>query len=181
MRLGLLSCLALLLAVLGGTSMRAEDKVKPDDKAKPDAKAFDDAEFVKMAASGGMHEVMLGKVAAEKAKMDEVKKFGQMMADDHTKANTELMAVAKAANLAVPTKMMEKHQKEADHFKDLKDEAFDKAYIAHMVKDHEMDVAEFTKASKEAKNPELKEFATKTLPTLQTHLKKAKELHEKVK
>ena len=35
---------------------------------KDDKKAFSDAEFVKKAASGGMHEVELGKLAAAKAK-----------------------------------------------------------------------------------------------------------------
>jgi putative membrane protein len=187
MRLGLLSSLALLIAILGGASTRAddkakaEDKAKPADKDKPDAKAFDDAEFVKKAASGGMHEVELGRLAAKMAKMDDVKKFGQKMVEDHTKANMELMKIAKASRLEVPTKMMEKEQKEFDHFKTMKGEEFDKEYVSHMVKDHEMDVAEFTRASKEAKSAEIKEFAAKTLPTLQEHLKMVKELQEKVK
>ena len=181
MRLGLLSCLALLLATLGDAALRAEDKAKPADKDAPESKAFDDAEFVKKAASGGMHEVALGKLAAKMAKMDDVKAFGTKLVADHTKANMELMKIAKANQMDVPTKMMPKDQKMTDHFKELKGDEFDKEFVMHMVKDHEMDIAEFTKASKEAKNADLKAFAAKSLPTLEEHLKMVKELAEKVK
>jgi len=146
-----------------------------DDK-KTD-KPFSDADFVKAAASGGMHEVELGKLAADRAKDPGVKQFGQMMVTDHTKANEELKKVAKGGGFTIPDKLDEKQQKEIDRFKNLTGDAFDREYAKHMVKDHEEDLAEFTRASKEAKNPALKEFATKTLPTLQKHLEAAKKLN----
>jgi len=158
--------LALLLLPLGTLG---------DDK-KQDNKPFDDAEFVKMAASGGMHEVELGKVAADKAKDPAVKQFGQQMVTDHGKANEELKKTAKNAGLEIPDKMLEKHQKEFDRFKNLTGDQFDREYVKHMIKDHEEDVAEFTRASKEAKNPAVKEFATKTLPVVQKHLEAVKKL-----
>jgi len=154
----------------------ADDKTKPDDKTKKDDKAFTDAEFVKKAAIGGMHEVELGKLAAAQGKSDEVKKFGQKMVDDHSKANDELKAAAKKANLDVPSKLDDEHQKHVDKFKAMKGDEFDKAYIHHMVEDHEKDVAEFTKASKEAKDAGIKEFATKTLPVVQSHLDMIKKM-----
>jgi putative membrane protein len=58
--------------------------------------------------------------------------------------------------------------------------AFDRAYMADMVADHVADVAEFQRASKTAKDPDLKAWAAKTLPTLQDHLKSAKEINAKV-
>lgn len=145
--------------------------------ARADDKAFNDAEFVKKAASGGMKEVAMGKLGMSMAKSADVKKFSEMIVNDHTKANKELMAAAKAAGLAVPETISADDQKHVEMIKGHTDADFDKHYIAHMVKDHEMDVAEFTKASKEAKDPAIKEFATKTLPTLQQHLEMAKKLH----
>lgn len=169
-----------LLAVAAGlfltATVAAEDKKDAPKDTKKDDKPFTDAEFVKKAASGGMMELELGKLAVAQGKSDGVKKFGQMMVDDHSKANEELKTVAKKANMEVPAKMMEEHQKHVDHFKALKGEEFDKAYAKHMVEDHEKDVAEFTKASKEAKDAGVKEFASKTLPTLQKHLDEAKKL-----
>jgi len=148
-----------------------------DDK-KSDSKPFDDAEFVKMAGSGGMHEVELGKLAAAKAQNEAVKKFGQQMVTDHSKANEELKAAAKDAGLMVPDKMIDQHQKEFDKFKDLAGADFDRKYVEHMIKDHEEDVAEFTRASKEAKNPSIKAFAAKTLPVIKTHLEEVKKLQQ---
>ena len=180
MRILLASCLVLMLGLGSNLLNTKAEEPKPAEKpGEQPAKVFDDAEFVKMAASGGMHEVELGKMAAEKAKSTEVKKLGQMMVDDHTKAGEALKAVAVAHKLELPAKMMEKHQKMVDKFKELKDEAFDKEYVKHAVMSHEMSVAAYTRAIKEAKNPDLRDFATKTLPTLQSHLKLAKELNEK--
>jgi putative membrane protein len=160
----LIAGLAVLALVIG---VRAEDKQKDQ---------FDDNTFVKMAASSGMHEVELGKIAAAQAKKDEVKKFAEMLVKDHTKANEDLKAAAKAANIAVPEQMEEKHKKHVETFKNYKGSDFDADFIKHEVADHTEGVALFTRASKEAKNKEIKDFATKTLPALQKHLEEAKKL-----
>jgi len=163
----LVAAVALLAVVIG---VRAEDKTPAD--------AIDDATFVKMAASDGMHEVELGKIAQAQAKNDDVKKFAEQMVKDHTKANEELKTAAKSANVALPEKIDEKHQKHIDMFKNYKGTNFDQDYMKHMVTDHTEAVALFTQASKEAKNKEIKDFATKTLPVIQGHLEMAKKLNK---
>lgn len=171
--------LALLLSAAAFVlpAVWADDKTDAaKDTAKKDDKGYSDAEFVKKAASGGLHEVALGKLAAAQGQSEAVKKFGQMMVDDHTKANEALKAAAMKAGLTVPEKMTDEHQKMVDKFKGMKGEEFDKAYAKHMVEDHEKAVAMFTTAGKEAKDAGIKEFATKTLPTLQKHLDEAKQL-----
>jgi putative membrane protein len=152
-----------------------------DDEKKRDAKPFDDATFVKEAAVGGMFEVDLGRVAESKASNDLVKKFGERMVKDHTQANKDLMTVAQGMRLQLADKLDEKHQKKLDKFNSLSGAEFDRKYMDDMVKDHEEDVAEFKRAEKEAKNPQLKEFATKTLPTVEEHLKLAKQIRDQVK
>jgi len=161
------SMLSLLLVVVGGQGQ------------KPDEKPFDDADFVAKAASGGMHEVELGKIAMTQAKNDDVKKFAEMMVTDHGKANDELKKAAKEAGVNVPDKMSEEDQKEVDKFKDYKGTNFDQDYMKHMLSDHEKDVALFKRASKEAKNPKIKDFATKTLPIVQAHLDQARKIQPK--
>lgn len=47
---------------------------------------------------------------------------------------------------------------------------FDKEYVEMMVDDHESDVKLFEKAAKDAKDPEVRSFASAHLPTLQAHL-----------
>jgi len=157
------------VAMLLGTISQGEDR-------KPPQKPFDDAEFVKMAASSGMAEVMIGKVGAEKAGNAGVKKLAETVVTDHTKANDELKAAAKEAGVLVPEKISDEHQKLVDSFKNYKGDNFDRDFIRHMVKSHEASVDLYTKASKEAKNRSLRDFATKTLPTIQAHLETAKKL-----
>ncbi len=166
---------ALVLSVgLMAVGGRADDKPKED--TKKDEKPFSDAEFVKKAAVGGMTEVALGKLAVSNGKSEAVKKFGQKMIDDHSKAGDALKEAAKTGGFELPAKLDDEHQKHVDTFKDLKGEEFDKAYIKDMVQDHEKDVAEFTKASKELKDADLKEFAAKTLTVVQGHLEMVEKL-----
>jgi putative membrane protein len=166
-RAKLLGAVAVLIAVV---TTQADDK-KAD-------KPFDDAEFVKMTASGGLQEVELGKLAATRAKADDVKMFARRLVEDHTKANDELKKAASSAGFSIPDKMNEEHQKHFDKFREMTGDAFDKEFIKHMIKDHEEDVKSFTRATTEAKNPMIKEFATKTLPTLKEHLDMVKKLHD---
>jgi putative membrane protein len=62
----------------------------------------DDRKFVMEAAHGGMMEVHLGRMAADKATNPDVKAFGQRMVDDHSKANSELMALASQKGITLP-------------------------------------------------------------------------------
>lgn len=143
-------------------------------------KPFSDKEFVQKAASGGMTEVMLGKIAESKGS-EAVKKFGERMVTDHTKLNASLMKAAQAAGIPVPEKLNEHDQAEVEMFKNYKGTDFDQAYIKHMLADHEQDIALFKRASKEAKNPAIREAATEALPVIETHLELAKKLAEMVK
>ena|SRR5947209_2532043 len=138
-----------------------------------------DKHFVRKAAQGGLAEVELGKLATQKASSDEVKKFGQRMVDDHSKANDQLKQLAQQKGVDLPTQPDAKDQATKKRLEKLSGEQFDKAYMQDMVKDHTKDVAEFQKESNSAKDPDVKNFASQTLPTLQDHLKEAKSIAPK--
>lgn len=128
--------------------------------------------FVKKAAQGGMTEVALGKLAAEKGGSDEVKDFGNLMVKDHTKINDDLKEVAGKMDVKIPADLNAKHQAMVDKFSKLSGAEFDKAYVPAMVKDHKKDIAEFEKAGETVKNADLKKFTEDNLPTLKGHLEK---------
>jgi putative membrane protein len=138
-----------------------------------------DQNFVKKAAEGGMAEVELGKLATEKASSDDVKKFGQRMVDDHGKANDQLKQIASQKGVNVPSDLDAKDKALKDRLSKLSGAEFDRAYMKNMVHDHTKDVAEFRKESKSAKDNDLKNFASQTLPTLEDHLKQAKSIAPK--
>lgn len=140
------------------------------------------SEFMTKAASGGMMEVELGKLAQEKAQMNEVKDFAAMMVKDHEMVNNELKALAAKNNITLPDSMSNDHM---DHIKNLRDKTgldFDKAYMSLMVEDHEEDINLFESAStnNEIENTEVKSFADKTLQALRQHHEQAKQVKDMV-
>jgi putative membrane protein len=129
-----------------------------------------DEKFVMSAAQGGMTEVKLGELADQKARRDDVKKFGQRMMEDHGKGNDALKSLATKKSLNLPEQLDATHAGTIDRLSKLEGDQFDKAYIDEMIKDHKTDIEEFEEAGKTTKDAELKVFIAKTLPTLRSHL-----------
>ncbi|HVO59714.1 MAG TPA: DUF4142 domain-containing protein [Terriglobales bacterium] len=135
-----------------------------------------DRHFIRKAGEGGLAEVELGKLAAEKGQGDEVKKFGQRMVDDHSKANDQLKQLAQSRGVNLPTELSAKDKATKARLEKLSGEKFDRAYMHDMVQDHTKDITEFEKESTSAKDSGVKSFASQTLPTLQDHLKEARSI-----
>src|SRR5438105_4036787 len=128
-----------------------------------------DKAFRMNAAKGGMMEVEWGKLAAQNGQKADVKKFGNRMVTDHSKANSELMALAKEEGVTLPA------AKAPGKWKS------DKDYIDMMVKDHQTDLAEFQNEATSGTDPDLKKFAEKYAKVVQQHLKLAQETQGKLK
>jgi putative membrane protein len=135
-----------------------------------------DSEFMTKAASGGMLEVELGKVVAQRATTPAAKEFAQQMVTDHTKANDELKALAAKKNFKLPASLGEDQKKVYDEVLTEKGAKLDQKYVSEMVDDHEEDVKEFQEASTKSSDPAVKAFAAKTLPVLQMHLTMIKKI-----
>jgi putative membrane protein len=156
---------------MADSSRKAGDTVatvaaQPVDKAS--------ADFAVKAASGGMMEVQMGKIAQDKASSQRVKDFGAMMVQDHSKAGDVLMAKAKSQNIMLPATPGADEQKMIDKLSQKSGKDFDKAYMDMMLDDHKTDIAEFKKAADKCTNTVIKDFAAQTLPTLEKHLDSAK-------
>jgi len=145
-----------------------------------DAKGSDAQKFVHEAAIGGMAEVELGQLASGKASSAEVKQFAQRMVADHSKANTELKSLAEKKGITVPTEVDAKHKQTMEKLGKLSGPAFDRAYMDEMRKDHKKDVSEFKQQSTKGSDPDLKQWAATTLPTLQDHMQMAEQTHSAV-
>lgn len=139
-----------------------------------------DAAFVNDATLGGMLEVQMGQLAQRNALNQQVKEFGEMMVKDHQKADAELKSIANGKKLAVPASLGKEYQDRVDSMALKTSAAFDLKYMDIMVAAHKKDVADFEKATTELKDPDLKAFAVKTLPTLKMHLSKAETLDNSI-
>jgi putative membrane protein len=140
-----------------------------------------DQKFVKEAYESNLAEVELSKLATERGSNDTVKQFGQRMITDHTKANEELTKIAQEKGVSTPEGLDSKHKKLRDRLAKLSSSDFDRAYADEMVKEHRKAVKEFQREADKAKDPDVKSWASKTLPTLQDHLKQAQAMEAQVK
>jgi putative membrane protein len=146
----------------------------PTNQAGAEKMASKDRKFIEEAARGGLAEVQLGQLAMEKAGSDAVKQFAKRMVDDHGKANGELQRLASGKGVKLPTEPDAKARREQERLGKLTGASFDLEYMKHMVSDHRDDVSDFRSAAKSAKDPDVKNFAASTLPTLEEHLKMAR-------
>jgi putative membrane protein len=131
-----------------------------------------DASFYKNAAEGGMSEVELGNLAQEKGQSQAVKDFGQMMVHDHSAANDKLKGIASSKGIDLPTSSSVGQMATMGKLKVLSGNSFDKSYVKGMVQDHQEDIKEFEMEAQNGKDPEARQFAQSTLPTLKAHLSK---------
>jgi len=131
------------------------------------------------AAQGGMAEVEASKAATTKSQNAEIKKFAAMMVADHTKAGTELKALAAKKNITLPTDLGS-HKEDIDDLMATAAAGFDAAYVEQMVDDHEATVAMFQEQADKSADAEVKAFAAKTLPTLKGHLEMIKGIQAKM-
>lgn len=139
-----------------------------------------DKAFLKKTANCGMMEVQAGQLAQEKAQSQEVKDFGKRMVTDHGKANEELKALAQKKGQTLPAEMGKKYKSMTDKLANTSGAEFDKKYMEMMVKDHMKEVKSFQEAPEKLKDPDLKSWAAKTLPTLEQHLQQSKTIAQKL-
>jgi putative membrane protein len=165
-----------------------------------------DKNFVSDQLSDGMAEIELAKVAKDHAASPDVKQFAQMMIDDHTKAGDQLKQIATSNSIPVDTKIDDKHKNLMDKLSKLNGADFDKEYMSATVDDHQDAVSDLRSRVDEnrsasdrltGKNPEnpaavkpeqsdnrvtmsINEWAANTLPTVERHLDRAKELKDTV-
>ena len=152
------------------------DTPRDESQARPSS----DKKFIEEAAANGVAEVKLAQLASQKASHEDVKEFAERLVQDHSRANTELEKIAAAQNVTVPQEPTSKHQKLYDRLSKLSGQEFDKEYVKHMVDDHEKAVKKFERQAKDASDPQLKQFASSTLPALEDHLAEAERLEREV-
>ncbi len=165
-------CCALLLAA-------SSAQTPSSDTAGSNASAADKT-FARKALAGGMAEVELGQLAAQKANSEDVKQFGQKMADDHSKLNDQMKPVAAQLGVTPPDGIPAAEKALEAKLKMLSGEAFDKAYMKAMVKDHRQDLMEFKKEVATGKSSALKDAASQGQQVIAEHLKMAEDIAKKV-
>jgi putative membrane protein len=138
------------------------------------------ADFLVKVADNGMLEVEAGKLAAQKGQMADVKSFGKMMVEHHSRLNDELKGLAQSKNITLPTTLGEDNREKLQKLSEKSGKEFDEAYIDAMKDDHEKDIRAFeNKSDNEKWDADVTKWLTNSLPTLRSHLAEIKRIDEK--
>ncbi|MBD1398895.1 DUF4142 domain-containing protein [Pontibacter sp. JH31] len=139
-----------------------------------------DALFMAEAASANMLQVQLGELALERAVSPEVKEMAQEMTAGHRKVVEDLENIAVQGNFVLPTMLGSAHQKVYDEVSGETGIGFDLAYIKRIREEHESLLDRYEDMAENAKDMDVKQFASKQLPLLRQHLQKAEQLEDRV-
>lgn len=140
----------------------------------------DDSKYLVDIAEIDIAEIEIGKLAQQKSTNKEVKDFGKMLVDDHTKSSTQLKAIADKNGITLPTSITDMGKEEYNKLNEKSGADFDKKFADMMVDGHEKAVDKMTKIAKDATNEEIKVWATDRVAALTGHLEHAKRLKEKL-
>lgn len=173
--------LATLLALGLASGAQAQTTTAPADSSQntstratvPEA----DRDFIKAAAESGHAEVQAARMAVAKSTNAEIKKYAQMLIDDHTKANAKLAQIAKSKNVSLPKEPSLMQKGKLQLLKRADGVDFDKRFAEDMGVDAHRKVIElFREEVTNGRDPEVKAFAQETLPKLEQHLEMAQKL-----
>jgi putative membrane protein len=137
-----------------------------------------DRNFVEDMAQEGQGEVALGQLAEQKATNPEVKQFAALMVRDHTRAGEELKTIAAKNNVELKAELADEHKDLRERLSKLSGPEFDREYMKAMIDGHEEAVDDTKNKAEHSDNADIKQWASKALPTVQQHLERAREINE---
>lgn len=132
-----------------------------------------DAQFLVEAAEINREEISLGQLAQQKGTSSHVKELGKMLEDAHTKSLNDLTAMAKTKNISLPIAQTDNVKDAYNKLNGKSGNDFGKEYSSMMVNGHKKAIELFEKAAMDSTDPDIKEWARSTLPSLRTHLDQA--------
>jgi putative membrane protein len=139
-----------------------------------------DKSFLKDAAEAGAFEVEVARLAADHASDSAVKSYAAMLVDQRSATNDKLRQLAATSGIELPSGVPSDKQKLIDKLSKASGADFDKQFVQTVgVKENRDAIDLFERASKTAKSPEVREFASATLPTLKAQLDAAQKLPKK--
>jgi putative membrane protein len=129
-----------------------------------------DNRYINDALAGGMFEINASDKALMKSSDASIKNLAQHMVDDHSKANTQLKALANRKGMRIVEGMTDEQNNMLAQLDKLQGSDFDKEYLRQQQAAHQQAIQEFQDIANNAKDNDLRDWATATLPTLREHL-----------
>jgi putative membrane protein len=166
-----LAALAATPAILPGASAQTATTA-------PSSQMMTAPMFVQMMAMGDMFEIQSSQAALKNSKDAEVRKFAQMMIDDHTKMSAELKAAVQAGNVSaqMPTSLAGEKAQMLQQMSGMSGAQFDQMYWKAQVQAHQEALQLAQSYAKSGDNAALRQHAQKGAPIIEQHLKMAQKM-----
>jgi predicted outer membrane protein len=133
-------------------------------------------DWIKHAMSGNQFEVQLGQLVSGKSQDPSVKQLAQRLVQDHQKAADQLKQVAQQMNVPVSDELMPAHRAKLEAFQQKQGQMLDLAFVFCAIGDHTQGTLEYQFVAQNTPSPQLKQYASQTLPHLVDHLQMARRL-----
>ncbi|HKA44069.1 MAG TPA: DUF4142 domain-containing protein [Burkholderiales bacterium] len=138
--------------------------------------AGEDRKFMETVARDNLTAAQAGKLAQSRSSNERVRKLGQMMEDDHDKANKDLQKIAESRSVTLPGHPDGSQEKLLRKLHGKSGAEFDQLFVQEAVKDHKKAQKLFEKTQKDAQDPDVKAFAERSLPAITAHLDMARSI-----
>ena len=135
----------------------------------------EEVDFLIEVAEGRVMDLEQGKTAEQRATFKELKQYGALMVKDQSKMLIDLEKIAKRKNFALPRSLGSEKSDALSDLRKVHGEAFDKKFTRMMMIDHKRDIKKLERATQYG-DADIKVFATKYLPVVQSHLDQIKAL-----
>ncbi len=135
-----------------------------------------DRDFVEYAGEVDLTAVQLGQLAKKHASASAVKSFGATLEQEHSQDLAKLTAIANKVGAIAPNTLDDVHKSEVSQVKAQKGKKFDHGFLKAVVNEHENALVSFKREADHGFNADLQAYAKATLPGLEEHLKRAKQL-----
>jgi putative membrane protein len=134
-------------------------------------------QFVTMATVSNAFEIETSRLALERSQRPAVRRFANSMIGDHTRAAQRLAAVVQQNGMAAPPPALDaRHAAMLQSLQAAQGPAFDDAYVTMQAAAHQEAITLFSTYSAQGDNPDLRAFASRTLPTLEAHARMVERL-----
>ncbi len=172
----------LLTVVLGATSCSSDQQVDSKqiatdlNKPKNDIAKEQDERFLVSAAEFEYEQILLGKLANQRATSPEVKELAKMLEDAHRTSKSELGSLGIVKSIAVPSTPTATAHAVYEKVNIVSVEEFDAAYLVQVISSHNEAIGLFEKCIGSNHDPDIRNWAISKLPALRLHLNSAMDL-----
>jgi putative membrane protein len=130
-----------------------------------------DRQFLSNAAMGGMYEIEAGNLAARRSESAKIREMANKIVSEHTSVNNEIKRIAQQRNVTLPTALDAEHRDMITKLDNADKASFDQEYLRQQAIAHRKAIELFEEQARNGKDEQAKQFASRTLPALQSHLR----------